>query len=44
VRARSASALLVAFFRLLDLFSYAHFDILKLTQSSPDKIHLSRLL
>jgi len=34
----------VAFFRLLDLLSYAHFDILKLTQFSLDEIYLSRLL
>ena len=44
VTARSASASAVAFFRLLDLLSYAHFDILKLTQSSLDEIPLSRLL
>jgi len=31
--------LAVAFFRLLDLLSYAHFDILKLTQTSLDEIH-----
>jgi len=35
IKARSASALAVAFFRLLDLHSYAHFDILKLIQPSP---------
>jgi len=44
VTACSVSALAVAFFRLLHLLSYAHFDILKLTQSSLDEIHLSRLL
>ena len=35
LKARIASALAVAFFRLLDLHLYAHFDILKLIQPSP---------
>jgi len=34
ITARSASALAVAFFRLLDPLSYVRFDILKLTQVS----------
>jgi len=39
VTARSASALAVAFFRLLEPFSYGRFDILTLMQASLLQIH-----